>query len=380
MWLPDVDPSREAELWAASGALALTGYPDGPPRSAPGAPAGVVRAALDVIARAYPEASLPGVEVLGQRAAFAGFGRNAPWSCGGAFRVLPTMDGWFGLSLSRDSDVELLPALVEGEVDEPWPTVAQWLMGTTCAAAAERVVLLGLPGGPVPREPLPPRRDPILATPGGARRPDAAPLVVDLTSLWAGPLCGALLVRTGAHVIKVESAARPDGARGGPAAFFDVLNGAKESLVLDFADPAQLRQLRELVASADVVLEASRPRALRQLGIDAESVVAQGGIWLSITAYGRVGDDAMRVGFGDDIAAAAGLVGWDEDGPFPVGDALADPLSGVVGAAAVVRALQRTSGVLLDLSMHDLAAWTAGVPRTDRRGMLSDRRGGSSAG
>jgi len=76
-------------------------------------------------------------------------------------------------------------------------------------------------------------------------------------------------------------------------------------------------------------------------------------VWLSITAYGRTGADAMRVGFGDDVAAAAGLVCWTPDGPIPAGDALADPLAGVVGAAAVARALQAPTGVLVDLSMYD---------------------------
>ena len=46
-----------------------------------------------------------------------------------------------------------------------------------------------------------------------------------------------LLAELGARVIKVESVDRPDGARRGPAAFFDLLNAEKESLALDFAHP-----------------------------------------------------------------------------------------------------------------------------------------------
>ena len=62
-----------------------------------------------------------------------------------------------------------------------------------------------------------------------APRPDPAGLiVVDLSALWAGPLCGDLLARAGATVVKVESTQRPDGARRGPAEFFDLLNGRKQ--------------------------------------------------------------------------------------------------------------------------------------------------------
>jgi hypothetical protein len=65
----------------------------------------------------------------------------------------------------------------------------------------------------------------------------------------------------------------------------------------------------------------------------------------------------QRVGFGDDVAAGAGLVAWEPDGPIPAGDALADPLAGAV--AATVAALRDDRGALLDVSMHDVAAWAA---------------------
>src|SRR5581483_6493598 len=98
-------------------------------------------------------------------------------------------------------------------------------------------------------------------------------------------------------------------------------------------------QLRRLIAQADVVIEASRPRALRQLGIDAEEAVASGTVWVSITAYGRAPGDDLLIGFGDDVAAGAGLVARDDRGPLFAGDALADPLTGVQAASAAVTAL-----------------------------------------
>ena len=107
-------------------------------------------------------------------------------------------------------------------------------------------------------------------------------------------------------MIKVESPDRPDGARRGPAAFFDLLNGRKRSMALDFRQPDGATMLRALLGRADVVIEASRPRALEQLGIHAVDEVRNGGpqVWVSITGYGRR-DAAARVAFGDDAAARA---------------------------------------------------------------------------
>ena len=342
--------------WATSGAMALTGRADSPPRLVDGAPASVVRAALALLGT--PTSA--GVQVLGERAAAAGLGRRAPWSPGGAFRMVRARDGWLGLSLARDSDLDLLPALVGADVQDPWSALEGWAGSQSVAAAEERGTLLGLPMSAVPVA-GDSRRAPVLATRGGGRASDSR-VVLDLTSLWAGPLCAHLLGETGARVIKVESADRIDGARRGPSAFFDLLHAGHESVVLDFGTESGRAALAGLIDAADLVLEAARPRALEQLGVDAAEVVASGTSWVSITAYGRDEANALRVGFGDDVAASAGLVCWDGDRPIPVGDAIADPLAGVVAAAAAAAALASRDAWLLDVSMHDVAALAASVP------------------
>src|SRR5690606_35648120 len=159
----------------------------------------------------------------------------------------------------------------EAEAGDPWVAVATWARRTTSQEAEERLRLLGLAGGVVPDTP-PTDRPGVLTTVLGTRPVASSPLVVDLTSLWAGPLCAHLLGLRGARVVKVESTQRPDGARRGPKAFFDLLNTGKRHLTLDFY--TQLDELRRLVARADLVLEASRPRALQQLGLVAEEAVA----------------------------------------------------------------------------------------------------------
>ncbi|UGT61724.1 CoA transferase [Nocardia asteroides] len=355
--------------WARSGAMALTGFPGEPPLAAPGVPALVVERALERVARAAAVRTgrppvLPGVGLLGERAACTGFTRNAPFSCGGRFLAVPARDGFVGLSLARPDDIALLPALVErAECPDPWAALADWARDLPVRTADERIALLGLPGGALGS---PATREPVRRTSGGRRRRlRERPRVIDFSALWAGPLCAHLLTRTGAEVVKVESRTRPDGARTGPAGFYDLLHHGQRSVTVDFDDPADRDRLARLVAGADLVVEASRPRALRRLGLDAEGMVAAGVSWLSITARGRGSD---RVGFGDDIAACAGLhAGGDTPvpcahTPVPCGDALADPLTGAVAAAEAAEALLDERARLIDISMHDLAARSAAGP------------------
>lgn len=349
-------------LWARSGAMALSGRPDGPPVAAPGHPAAALAECLAALetwaldcAGARPQ--LPSVELLGERAAIAGLRRSGSRSCGGAFELIPTEDGFLGLSLARSSDVDLLPALLERrDVPEPWSAVRTWARHLPTREAVDRCRLLGLPCAEVPSTPM--VREPVVTrATGGRRKLSERPRILDLTSLWAGPLCSHLLGLCGVDVIKVESRNRPDGARQGSAEFFDLLNAGKSMIALDFSEPSEFARLVELVHDVDLVLEASRPRALIQFGLVAEDVVREGVNWVSITAHGR---DSHDVGFGDDTAAAGGLVAWDDQGPLVCGDALGDPLSGAAAALACVGALTSTHAQLLDVSMEAVCSSTVG--------------------
>jgi crotonobetainyl-CoA:carnitine CoA-transferase CaiB-like acyl-CoA transferase len=186
-------------------------------------------------------------------------------------------------------------------------------------------------------------------------------LVVDLSSLWAGPLCSHLLQQLGLRVVKVESTRRPDGARGGHRGFFDLLNGGKRSVALDFHADHDVALLRRLLSVADIVIEASRPRALEQLGIVATDLLAHGPrVWVSITGYGRSSPGRDWVAFGDDAAVAGGLVVRDPSGPCFCADAIADPLTGLTAALAALDALDTGRRVLLDIAMARVAGHFAG--------------------
>jgi hypothetical protein len=302
------------------------------------------------------------------RAALLGLSRRGTTSPNGTCRLLHAADGIAALNLPRPSDVELLPALVEGGTasPDPWAAAAAAAAEQAAAAFVARARLLGMAAA-VPSE----RQDeqPYVALPRGSHRP-ADPerpwTVVDLSSLWAGPLTARILREVGARLIKVEDPSRPDGARLTPA-FYNWLHPRSETTVpIDFSSPEDRKSLAALLETADVVIEASRPRALEQLGLSPDMVDAPDGqVWLSITAHGRRGAARDWVGFGDDAAVAGGLTCEEPGGATTFcADALADPITGLVAALAVLRSRSAGGGELLDVSLSGAAAWTASGPVT----------------
>jgi hypothetical protein len=346
--------------WAASGVVPLTGRQEGPVLIPPGSAAPRARELADYLARIG--VVVDGPALLAERAAFTGHRRNGAVSAGGSCRLLPTADGCAAVSCARPDDPLLLGALVGAELPaDPWPAVTAWLREHPGADLAERAELLGLAAWPVPA-PTPqllPRAAPIEAPERarhaaeveelGAPRSLEGLLVVDFSALWAGPLCANLLGLAGARVVKVETPSRPDGARRGDTEFYRLLHAGHRSVVADPHDPDGNRFLHALVEAADIVIEASRPRALAAWGLGPESTDAT---WVSITAAGR---PSNRVGFGDDVAAGAGLVAWDAIGPVFVGDAIADPLAGLTAAALAIAA---APGDLVEVNMTAVVAST----------------------
>jgi hypothetical protein len=303
-------------------------------------------------------------EIVTGRAALLGLAPNGRISAGGATRLMPARDGWSAITLSRPDDLDAVPALLESDTvpDDPWPALGDWAAVRSAVAVTARARLLGLPAATLGETAAAPAR---IRRMGSTVAPRAMSglLVADLSSMWAGPLCGQLLARAGATVVKVESSARPDGTRAGPQDFFDWMNGGKLSYAVDFDEPAGLRALLNV---ADVVVEASRPAALsrRRLG-PADVGPRDGRVWLRITGHGTDGERADWVAFGDDAAVSGGLVGMRDDGPVFCGDAIADPLTGLHAAQAVAESLYRGGGELVELSMAAVAATYAALPATN---------------
>jgi hypothetical protein len=301
-------------------------------------------------------------ELLCGRAGLLGLSPQGRISAGGATRLMRSGDGWCALTLSRQDDVDAVPALLESEAagGDPWPAVQRWVAGNASADVTARARLLGLPVAALGETGAAPPRITTLCTAAAPREPSGL-LVADLSSMWAGPLCGQLLARAGATVVKVETPGRPDGTRAGPSAFFDWMNSGKLSYAVDFGEPPALRRLLEV---ADVVIESSRPGALAHRGLGpTDTALRDGRVWLRITGHGADGERANWVAFGDDAAVSGGLVGGTDTEPVFCGDAIADPLTGLHAALSVAESLNRGGGELIELSMAAVAATHAADDR-----------------
>lgn len=348
--------------WSVSGLAALTGTPDGPPDVSRAAVLGQARGVASELSGRFG-ITVDAAELLAGRAALLRLHRQGRISAGGATRLLAGRDGWFALTLARPDDVAAVPALLESDVptDYAWSAITEWAGRRQVADVAERARLLGLPVGVLGETAA---AAPVMRRHGNRStfRDFAGLLVVDLSSMWAGPLCGQLLALAGATVVKVESPSRPDGTRQGERRFFDWMNAGKLCYATNFGQPDDLRQL---LAVADVVIESSRPDALVNRGLGPTDVPARDGrVWLRVTGHGTDGERAHWVGFGDDAAVSGGLVGHDPAGTGPVfcGDAIADPLTGMHAALAMAESLQRGGGEIIEIALASVAAEYAALP------------------
>jgi len=351
--------------WARCGAMSLTGHPSAP--LAPGCQAVVLLAglieAIDLATRAWGRrVRLRLGEVLAGRAAVNCWRRRGRTSANGTCRLLETADGWAAINLARRDDIELLPAVIGGPPNSNyWARLEAAARGASARDLVERAQLVGIPAaalGDAGPDPSPLH----IRAAGAPDAPIAQPVVIDLSAMWAGPLCAHVLGRTGARVIKVESSRRPDGARFGRAEFYDWLHTGHESVCLDLGSADGVHALRAIVGRADVVIESSRPRAMEAFGIDPEQFVAArpGRTWISITGYGRRSAWSNRVAFGDDAAVAGGLVAHDDDmAPVFCADAIADPATGLIAALAAVASLISGGGRLVEVAMAGTAAYLA---------------------
>ncbi len=281
----------------------------------------------------------------------------------GTCRMVEAADGWIAVNMARDEDRDLIPAWLRGDIGEhAWGQIARFAPERSQASLVADGILLGLPVAAVgevavdqmdsPSAPL----GPVSHRAAGARLS-----VLDLSALWAGPMCGAILAAMGAEVTKVETRARPDPTRTATPVFFQRLNGRKRDITLDLSDPAQRAWLEAEVAAADVVISSARPRGLASLRLCPRDRLqgAPGGVWIAITGHGWSGSAGDRVAFGDDAAAAGGLVRWVEGKPQFIGDALADPLTGMAAAIGALDALRQGGGRLVAPSLAGVAAGAA---------------------
>lgn len=358
-----VDPAagKGRQDWGSSGLAYLTGHADAPPDFSRWGVLTRAQYVADRIAR-LTGVCIDAATTLAGRAAMLGLTRHGRISAGRATRLIRGRDGWSALTLSRADDIDAVPALVESPrpITDPWSAVIAWAAERSVNEVTDRARLLGIPAAVVGEASA---RPPRVHSTGRRRAPRDMTelLVVDMSSMWAGPLCGQFLAQAGATVVKVESPSRPDGTRGGEPAFFDWLNSGKLCFAADFT--TETAGVRELLDVADIVVEGSRPAALSRRGLGpGDGAARPGRVWARVSGYGAAGEGADRVAFGDDAAAAGGLVVDTPSGPVFCADAIADPLTGLETMLAVLESWQHGGGEVIDVSMAAVAATYAELP------------------
>jgi len=221
--------------------------------------------------------------------------------------------------------------------------------------------------------------------------------VIDLATIYAGPLAAQLLGDFGADVVKVEHPRGLDGLRGhgpqkdGIGLWWKMLSRNKRTVGINLGDPAGAALLRRLAAGADVVIESFRPGTLERWGLGfAELSEANPGLVLvRVSGFGQTGPYASRPGFGTLIEAMSGFAAMtgDADGPPvlpPFG--LADGIAGITAAMATLLALYSRdarggAGQVVDLSVLEPMVTVLGPQPTafDQLGEVPQRNGNRSA-
>jgi formyl-CoA transferase len=219
--------------------------------------------------------------------------------------------------------------------------------------------------------------------------------VLDVATLFAGPLAATFLADFGADVLKVEhprgDPARLHGpAKDGVGLWWKMLARNKRAITLYLGAPAGQDLFRRLVREADVVIENFRPGTLERwgLGYDQLAAINPGLVLARVSGFGQRGPYAHRPGFGTLAEAMSGFahITGQPDGPPtlpPFG--LADGIAALAAAFAILTALRAREttarGQVVDLAIIEPILTVLGAQPTiyDQLGIVQGRTGNRSA-
>lgn len=171
--------------------------------------------------------------------------------------------------------------------------------------------------------------------------------VIDLTQVRAGPTACRQLADWGADVIQVQMPEhmRGDDTLGGQdGSDYQYTHRNKRSITLNLKEPEGIAALKQLIATADVVVENFRPDVKYRLGIDYDSLAPDhpGLVYASISGFGQTGPYAKRPGFDQIAQGVSGLMsvtGIPGEAPMRVGIPIGDLCAGIFAAQGVLVAL-----------------------------------------
>ena len=200
--------------------------------------------------------------------------------------------------------------------------------------------------------------------------------VLDLSRVFAGPLCGMVLADFGAEVIKVEHPGRGDdtrdwGMRIGKTetTYYNSMNRNKRSITVDLQTPEGVKIIHDLLPQCDVVVQNFKTGGAEKLGLGYEQLKAikPDLIYCSVAGYDSSGPEAKRPGYDLVIQGESGLMALNGEAntpPLKFGVAVVDLMTGMYAAQAVLAALfQRTrtgKGRHIEMALYDCGLMITG--------------------
>ncbi|MBG67547.1 MAG: formyl-CoA transferase [Hyphomonas sp.] len=226
-----------------------------------------------------------------------------------------------------------------------------------------------------------------------SKRPLDGLRVIELGQLIAGPFCGQLLGDFGAEVIKVEAPGLPDPARGWGAVkkddiglFWPIIGRNKKSLTLNLRVEAGQAILRELVKTADILVENFRPGTLERwgLGPDVLHELNPRLVITRVSGYGQTGPESHKAGYASVGEAKGGLrylIGEPDRLPARAGVSLGDTMTGTFAALGTMMALfareKSGKGQVVDAAIYEtvMAFMESLIPEYALMGHTRERSG-----
>ena len=215
-----------------------------------------------------------------------------------------------------------------------------------------------------------------ITPPDGMDFPLQGVRVLDLSRVFAGPLCGMVLADFGAEVIKVEHPGRGDdtrdwGMRIGKTetTYYNSMNRNKRSITVDLQTPEGVKIIHDLLPQCDVVVQNFKTGGAEKLGLGYEQLKAikPDLIYCSVAGYDSSGPEAKRPGYDLVIQGESGLMALNGEAntpPLKFGVAVVDLMTGMYAAQAVLAALfQRTrtgKGRHIEMALYDCGLMITG--------------------
>lgn len=218
--------------------------------------------------------------------------------------------------------------------------------------------------------------------------------VLDLATLFAGPLAATLLGDFGAEVIKIEhpkgDPVRSHGhLKNGINLWWKMIGRNKRAITLNLSRPEAQAILLDLAAQADILVENFRPGTLEGWGLGPEALLSRNPrlVIARVTGFGQTGPYRRRPGFGtlaESMSGFAAMTGPADGPPTLPPFGLADGITALATAAAVLMALRHRDltgrGQVVDMAIIEPILTILGPQATwfDQLGIVQERTGNRS--